>query len=143
MARSSRSTPAQSTSLMTATVLLFGLTVASTSTGQSRDVVRRNHRPVHGRYLVAVRSNDDPEALALTIQGLGRGRVRHVYRHAFRGFAIEMSEATARTMAADPGVRYVEEDGLVEASSVESLDASGPWGLDRIDQRVIRNDGAL
>ena len=46
-------------------------------------------------------------------------------------------------MAADPGVRYVEEDGLVEASSVESLDASSSWGLDRIDQRVIRKAGAL
>lgn len=143
MARSTRSTPAQSTWLMTATVLLFGLTVASTSSGQSRDVVRRNHRPVHGRYLVAIGSTDDPEALASAMQGLGRGRVRHVYRHAFRGFAIEMSEATARTMAADPGVRYVEEDGLVEASSVESLDASSSWGLDRIDQRVIRKAGAL
>ena len=89
-----------------------------------------------------MRSNDDPDAIAGAAQKQARGRVRHVYRHAFRGFTIETSEATARALAADPGVSYVEEDGVVQTTEQQSLDESDNWGLDRIDQRAVSADGA-
>jgi subtilisin family serine protease len=127
-------------------IIAATLAAVNPSSAQDRrqgDVIRRSRHPVAGRYLVAVRSTDDPDAAALTAQRIGRGRLRHVYRHGFRGFAIETSEATARALASDPGVAYVEEDGVVRVSSEPQYqDASDIWGLDRIDQRVIWKDGA-
>jgi aqualysin 1 len=99
--------------------------------------IRHSHQPVQGRFLVSVRSNADPETVALLIGKLARGRVRHVYRHGFRGFSIEGSEATARVAASDPSVAYVERDAVVEAVAQQSLDESDSWGLDRLDQRAI------
>ena len=74
---------------------------------------------------------------------MGRGRVRHVYRHAVRGFMVETSEAGARALAGDPGVAMVEEDGLVYIAGVQTLDAGDSWGLDRVDQRRVVGDLGL
>ena len=132
--------------VITSAIIAATLAAVNPSSAQDRrqgDVIRRSRHPVAGRYLVAVRSTDDPDAAALTAQSIGRGRLRHVYRHGFRGFAIETSEATARTLASDPGVAYIEEDGVVRVSSEPQYqDVSDMWGLDRIDQRVIWKDGA-
>src|SRR5215211_6971324 len=135
-----------SSSLVLASVFvlsLLGVGDSSMAQGRNRnDIIRRSRRPVAGRYLVAVRSNDDPDAIAGAAQRQARGRVRHVYRHAFRGFTIETSEATARALAADPGVAYVEEDGVVRTTEQQLLDESDNWGLDRIDQRAVSANGA-
>ena len=134
-----------SRSLVATSAVVLSILATSPSSGQGRhqgDGIRRSHRPVAGRYLVAVRDNDDPDAIAGAAQRQARGRVRHVYRHAFRGFTIETSETTARALASDPGVAYVEEDGVVQVTEQQLLDESDNWGLDRIDQRTIGPDGA-
>ncbi len=61
-----------------------------------------------------------------------RGKIKHVYKHALNGFAIEMSEADAETLSQDFRVKFVEEDGVM---SVDVTQTNPPWGLDRIDQR--------
>jgi aqualysin 1 len=109
--------------------------------GRQVDGIRRSHRPVPGRYIVAVRENDEPGALARSVEQLSRGRVRQVYRHGFRGFTVETSEANARSLVADPGVAYVEQDAVIEAIGLQSLEEHDSWGLDRIDQRTIQRDG--
>jgi subtilisin family serine protease len=43
-----------------------------------------------------------------------------------------MSEAEAEALSLDFRVKYVEEDGVMQASATQS---NPPWGLDRIDQR--------
>jgi len=60
------------------------------------------------------------------------GKIKHVYKHALGGYAVQMSKDAAVGLSQDPRVLYVEEDGVMEASAVQS---SPPWGLDRIDQR--------
>ncbi len=61
-----------------------------------------------------------------------RGKIKHVYKHALNGFAIEMSEADAEILSQDFRVKYVEEDGVMETIATQT---NPPWGLDRIDQR--------
>ncbi len=61
-----------------------------------------------------------------------KGKVGHVYKHALNGFSIEMSEAEAETLSQDYRVKFVEEDGVMEAIATQT---NPPWGLDRIDQR--------
>jgi Subtilase family/Bacterial Ig domain/Peptidase inhibitor I9 len=123
--------------MLLAVVLLIGL--VSTSGAQvlpRRGEVRRASRPVRGRYLVLLRDTRDLDATVLALQGVGGGRLRHIYRNGARGFAIETSEAGARALAMDPDVASVEEDGVVHVAGAQSLTASDSWGLDRIDQRL-------
>ncbi len=62
------------------------------------------------------------------------GKIKHVYKHALNGFAIELTEAEAIALSQDFRVKYVEEDGRVHASTTQT---NPPWGLDRIDQRDL------
>jgi subtilisin family serine protease len=61
-----------------------------------------------------------------------RGKVKHVYKNALNGFAVEMSEKDAEALSQDYRVKFVEEDGVVTADATQN---NPPWGLDRIDQR--------
>jgi subtilisin family serine protease len=61
-----------------------------------------------------------------------RGRLKHVYKDALNGFAVEMSEADAEALSQDYRVKFVEEDGVMTADVTQN---NPPWGLDRIDQR--------
>jgi subtilisin family serine protease len=53
---------------------------------------------------------------------------------AVRGFHATMTAAQAVHLAADPSVRYVEQDATVAAATVTDTPT---WGLDRIDQRAL------
>ena len=61
-----------------------------------------------------------------------KGKIKHVYKYALNGFAVEMSEAEAEALSLDFRVKFVEEDGVVTADATQT---NPPWGLDRIDQR--------
>jgi aqualysin 1 len=96
----------------------------------------RSERPVPGRYIVVLEASaaGDERQVADELVPAARGRVDAVFRHALRGFAAEMAEADARALAADPRVKYVEEDGEV---SISGAQPSAPWGLDRVDQETL------
>ncbi|MGC7095386.1 S8 family peptidase [Amycolatopsis lurida] len=64
--------------------------------------------------------------------------VEHTYRHALHGFSGTFSEQTARKLAAEPTVAYVEQNGVVRVDGTQPNPPS--WGLDRIDQRQLPLD---
>src|SRR5204863_1498107 len=66
------------------------------------------------------------------------GRTKHIYGKALKGFAAELSEKEAAAVAADPRVKYVEEDSVV---SIDTTQTGATWGIDRIDQRNLPLDG--
>ena len=133
-------------SVFTAAALLLmvvvALSVAPVSQGQGqgqKSKVKKKARPVAGQYIItfqewAVRPGDDSfvETLAADLVGLHRGQLKHVYRHALRGFSAELTPEAAEALTADPRVESVEEVGVVSASTTQT---NPPWGLDRIDQR--------
>ncbi|QIQ04759.1 S8 family peptidase [Streptomyces liangshanensis] len=59
---------------------------------------------------------------------------QHVYRTALKGFSTTMSTASARKLAADPRVSYVEQNATVQLNATQ---ANPTWGLDRVDQRDL------
>jgi len=110
---------------------------------RSRDgKVRRVRGAIAGRYIVKLRTGDDPEAVGFESALIHRGRLRHAYRHALRGFAIELPEAAAQALANDPRVEYIEEDGVTTGDGVSVRTPVTPWGIDRIDQRLLPLDGS-
>jgi subtilisin family serine protease len=101
---------------------------------------RKGARAVPNQYIVVL--EDDAEIAAGDyasvlgrVQQVTRGRAvvpEHVYAAALRGFAAFMREQDAIAISADPRVRFVEEDALMEAIATQT---SAPWGLDRVDER--------
>ncbi|QDQ15251.1 S8 family peptidase [Streptomyces spectabilis] len=73
----------------------------------------------------------------------GGARLGHVYRAALRGFSATMSRARAERVAADPRVAYVRQDTRVrlDAAALDETQPNAPWGLDRIDQRLLPLSG--
>ncbi len=94
-------------------------------TDQSKDLARQRDEIIGQKI----------EAKAIELARVHRGIIGHVYKHALRGFSAEMSEAEAMALSQNPEVKYVEEDGLINATQTEQINAT--WGLDRIDQRAL------
>ena len=131
------------------------LATATTATADESALgeIRNADRPgaLAGQYIVALNGTPAVSAqAAVTAQAQGLAdrygaSVRDVYSASFRGFAISATEQQARRLAADPGVRYVEADGIARASGTQANPPS--WGLDRIDGRrdnsyTYPNEGA-
>jgi subtilisin family serine protease len=95
---------------------------------------------VPGSYIVvlkdsAVARTNRVAAVGDKSSSLARGygaQVRRTFGAALNGFEAGMSEATAKRLAADPSVAYVEQDQRV---SLLATQTNATWGIDRIDQR--------
>ncbi|MGX7826085.1 S8 family serine peptidase [Actinokineospora sp. 24-640] len=83
---------------------------------------------IEGSYIVVLKDG------AQLAQSYGAA-VTHTYSHALNGFAAKLTEKQARTLAADPAVAYVQQDGVVSLAATQPNPPS--WGLDRIDQRDL------
>jgi hypothetical protein len=122
-------------------LIVLGLMAFGSTRSQGRqDKLHRKANKIANQYIVVL---DDAVVgergeysiapyIAEDMASRHRGKVGHVYKHALNGFSIEMSEAEAEALSQDFRVKFVEEDGVMEAIATQT---SPPWGLDRIDQR--------
>jgi subtilisin family serine protease len=88
-------------------------------------------------YIVVLRDSAATGRSATGADDLAKrygGKVRKSFTSAMRGFSTEMSRSSARRLAADPAVKYVEQDRTVTISGTQN---NPTWGLDRIDQRGL------
>ena len=88
---------------------------------------------VSGSYIVVLK--DGVSTSAAGVAARYGAAVGQTYSHALRGFEARVSEATARRIAADPSVAFVEQNHTVTISATQTPTPS--WGLDRIDQRNL------
>ncbi|QWF83056.1 S8 family peptidase [Amycolatopsis sp. CA-230715] len=86
-------------------------------------------------YIVLLKAPAEARGLAAAYGG----EVRRTYDAAVHGFAVKMSEAQARRLAADPSVASVEQDAVAHVSDTQQ---NPTWGLDRIDQKDLPLDKA-
>jgi serine protease len=135
-----RKVPTAATMMLAASTLAFG-----------QGLVQKATNPIQGQYIVVF----DDEALQLAVPQGGkpadvrqvadsvaaerRLELRGTFQHALKGFVARMTAAQAESLAGEPWVRSIEQDGRVDVTSVQ--DAPPSWGLDRIDQHGMLLDG--
>jgi subtilisin family serine protease len=109
------------------------------SQGQ-KDKILRKAKKIQNQYIVvlddSIVGEKGPYSIASYVAddmtSKYGGKLKHVYQHALNGFSVEMTETQAETLSKDFRVKFVEEDGLVHATTTQN---GATWGLDRIDQR--------
>jgi subtilisin family serine protease len=119
----------------------LGAACSRSGTGPGADKLVRAASPIPGRYIVVLRGASAAKPVRLAAARLSTphsAKVRRVYEAALRGYSVELGEAQAKAIAADPEVAYVEEVSAVRALGVAP---AASWGLDRIDQRALPLDG--
>jgi subtilisin family serine protease len=84
---------------------------------------------VKDSYIVVLKQGRTARAVAAGHQAT----VLHTYTRVFNGFAAAMTARTARQVAADPDVAFVQPNVIHRISDTQNNPPS--WGLDRIDQR--------
>ncbi|MBB4697902.1 S8 family serine peptidase [Paractinoplanes abujensis] len=77
---------------------------------------------IPGRYIVTLKEPAAGQVSALSVDG---GTT----------YVADMNATQARRLAADPDVRYVEQDRIL---TIQGTQKNPPWGLDRIDQRAVK-----
>jgi subtilisin family serine protease len=88
------------------------------------------------RYIVQLSRGSDPAAVAASVGAAPK----HVYRHAIKGFAADLSDAAVEALERNPNVISIEPDGVVRVSDTQPNPPN--WGLDRIDQRSLPLSGS-
>lgn len=109
--------------LVAALVLAAGLVPAGVGAAPAQE----QGEGIDGRYVVVLDAGDPDEVAAEHARDHG-ARVRHVYRHALRGYAARMSEQAAGRISRDGRVAYVEADRVVTAAHHECGHSGGPPG---------------
>lgn len=123
-------------------VVLFSLVLAipAFGAGTKDHSIHKAKKAIPNAYIVVFENRlGDVDAAADELTVKHFGKLRHIYKAALKGFAIEMTEKEAQKLAQDPRVSYVEEDGEV---SIDTTQSSPTWGLDRIDQHNLPLDSS-
>lgn len=121
--------------------LMMFASIPTRSQGQ-KDNILRKAKKIQNQYIVvlddSIVGEKGPYSIASYIAddmaSKYGGKIKHVYKHALNGFSVEMTEAQAEALSKDFRVNFVEEDGLVHATTTQN---GATWGLDRIDQRDL------
>ena len=96
------------------------------------------------QYIVMLRSDrvysaDAIRSKAVQATTVLGADVHFVYSSALQGFAATLSNEAVQTLRQDTDVAWIEQDQIV---SIANTQPNPPWGLDRIDQRVLPLDNS-
>jgi subtilisin family serine protease len=105
--------------------------------------VQGQGQTIPDRFVVVLRPGVDPGATAQELAARHGGQVRHVYRFALNGFALQVPAPAARQIARDPRVLFVSPDEwkrIVQGPPPGAGPGGGtqppqevPTGVDRIE----------
>jgi subtilisin family serine protease len=124
---------------MRKTLSVFAVTAMAAAVWFPVGGAAASNRPAES--YVVVMTSGDPGLVAASHTRRYGGEVRHVYRHALRGYAAMMSATAASNVSRDPRVDYVVPDGLALPHEL-TRQQNPTWGLDRIDQRLLPLDSS-
>jgi subtilisin family serine protease len=89
---------------------------------------------IDGDYIVVFK-DDVANPLSKADEKIARHAAKAKFRYSatLKGFAATLSPGAVAALQSDPDVAYIEQDGVVTASTTQS---GATWGIDRIDQRA-------
>ena len=91
---------------------------------------------VAGSYIVTLDESAQAEsARGRAVAAEYGAKIRKTYTSALNGYSVELSEAQAKKLAADPAVASVVQNRVFRISGTQPSPPS--WGLDRIDQKAL------
>ncbi|WP_240943214.1 S8 family peptidase [Planosporangium thailandense] len=141
-----------SAAAVVATVVLMGSANAATTAGTATSgtatatgEIRGAGAPdaVRGSYIVVFKDDMVPstavDTMARSMVARRGGAVRQTWAAAVHGFELRAGAQTARQIAADPRVAYVEQNRILRISATQNNPPA--FGLDRVDQRNLPLDG--
>ncbi|HIW61770.1 MAG TPA: S8 family peptidase [Candidatus Stackebrandtia excrementipullorum] len=117
------------------TVGAVAVAAVTTTVGpaQAEGAVLSVDNAIEGRYIVVL--NADAMATASDLTAAHGGETRKSFV-SINGFSADLSAEEAASLAGDPEVAYVQQDGVVTITQ----DSPSSWGLDRIDQEDLPLD---
>ncbi|GAA2783011.1 S8 family peptidase [Streptomyces showdoensis] len=139
--RDSRRRLAAASAIAVAALALGSLSaVPATAAGTAAEGVILNagaEGTVANSYIVTLRES---AAQAETAKGRAvatkfGAKIKRTYTAALNGYSVELSEAQARKLAADPAVETVSQNRVFHVDGTQPSPPS--WGLDRIDQKAL------
>jgi aqualysin 1 len=87
-----------------------------------------------GQYIVVFDGDVDSDKETRKLAKKYGFKIKHIYKAALRGAAVELPDELAAALQAEPGVAYVEQDQVMSAITVQT---GATWGIDRVDQRDL------
>ncbi len=93
-------------------------------------------------YIVVLKDEIDWETIEFETEKLEKylsSKRKKIFKHAVKGFSIQLNADDLLQIRKDPHVKYVELDQKMKVSYTQY---SAPWGLDRIDQQTIPLSGS-
>ncbi|WP_418958919.1 S8 family peptidase [Streptomyces tritici] len=91
---------------------------------------------ISGSYIVTLHESAQAEtAKGRAVAAEYGAKIKKTYTSALNGYSVELSEAQAKKLAADPAVKSVAQNRVFTISGTQPSPPS--WGLDRLDQRAL------
>ncbi|GAB3493113.1 S8 family peptidase [Nocardiopsis coralliicola] len=118
----------------TASLLAVPTALLGTATAGADELapLHTSEAAVAGEWIVVLEDGVQAESLKSSDIGIAADQVNHTYTEVVDGYSASLSNSEVQDIRSEPGVAYVEQVGTVEASV--------PWGLDRIDQEDLPLD---
>jgi subtilisin family serine protease len=116
----------------------------SPSSGHSPEFALKGqpNEPIPDQYIVVFRPEvRDASSMAQDLAGKHGGKVKHTYRAALKGMAVQLTADAADALRRNPAVDYVEQDQVIRRNGELIVQPSATGGLDRIDQRFLPLSG--
>jgi subtilisin family serine protease len=98
--------------------------------------------PENSNYIIVLKDNIDLSDIDFECDKIEKFISSHrkkTFKHALKGFSIQLTSKDLKKVRKDPSVKYVEYDQLMKVSFTQF---TAPWGLDRIDQPAIPLSGS-
>jgi subtilisin family serine protease len=91
---------------------------------------------IPGQYIVVFKDGvNNPESAAKKLAARYKGKLRHSYRAALKGMAVELPDSAVVALRSEPEVAYIEPNQVIRVSATTVVQTDATYGLDRIDQR--------